>query len=142
MVIIMWLLFSILSLIFASLMQVFLKKSLSNVDPYVSTIYRNFLIFIFSFSLFFIKDTKHKIFNISKHDLLMLIIVSICTFLAYIFYFISLSKGEIKNVLAIDKLSIILVLVLSFFILKEKITMYDVIGTILLILGSFIIVYK
>lgn len=138
----MWLLYSILSVIFASFMQVLLKKCLTNLDPFVSTIYRNLLIFIFSISLIFIKDTKTKMFNISKKDLLMLIIVSICTFFAFIFYFIAISKGDIKNIVAIDKLSIVLVMFLSIFFLNEKLSFYDVIGTILLILGSFIIVYK
>ena len=114
----MWLLYSILSVIFASFMQVLLKKCLTNLDPFVSTIYRNLLIFIFSISLIFIKDTKTKIFNISKKDLLMLIIVSICTFFAYIFYFIAISKGDIKNIIAIDKLSIVLVMFLSIFFLN------------------------
>lgn len=138
----MWLLYSILSVIFASLMQVLLKKCLTNIDPFVSTLYRNFLIFLFSISLVFIKNTKHKLFSISKKDLLILVIVSICTFFAYIFYFLAISKGDLKNIIAIDKLSIVLVMILSIFILNESLTFYDIIGTILLILGSFIIVYK
>ena len=137
-----WLLYSLISICFASLMQVLLKKCLSNVDPYVSTIYRNLFIFLISFSILFINDTKSKIFNISKKDLFILIIISICAFLAYLFYFLAMKNGDIKNVVAIDKLSIVLVLILSLFFFKEKISFYDIIGTILLLIGSFIIVYK
>ena len=118
------------------------KKCLTNIDHFVSSIYRNFLIFLFSISLVFIKNTKHKLFSISKKDLLILVIVSICTFFAYIFYFLAISKGDLKNIIAIDKLSIVLVMILSIFILNESLTFYDIIGTILLLLGSFIIVYK
>jgi uncharacterized membrane protein len=53
-----------------------------------------------------------------------------------------MKEGSIKNVIAIDKLSIILVMILSIFFLKEAITMYDIIGTFLLIIGCLIIVYK
>lgn len=138
----MWLLYSIISLVSASIMQILIKKCLNNIDPYISTIYRNFIIFLCSFVLLFIGDTKSKIFNVSKKDLILLIIVSICTFITYVFYFLAMKNGEIKNVVSIDKMSLILVMLFSVIFLKEKITFYDFIGTVFMIIGMLVIVHK
>lgn len=138
----MWLLYSIISLIAASIMQVLIKKCLNNVDPYVSTIYRNLIIFLCSFVLLFIGETKNKIFNISKKDILLLIIVSICTFVTYVFYFLAMKNGNIKNVVSLDKMSLVIVMFLSAIFLKEKISFYDILGTGLMIIGVLFIVHK
>ena len=138
----MWLLYSIISLVSASIMQILIKRCLNNVDPYISTIYRNFIIFLCSFVLLYIGDTKSKIFSISKKDLILLIIVSICTFITYVFYFLAMKNGDIKNVVSLDKMSLVLVMLFSVIFLKEKFTFYDFIGTALMIVGMLVIIQK
>ena len=138
----MWLLFSIISVILASIMQILIKQCLNGIDPYVSTIYRNFIIFLCSFVLFFIGDTKSKILSVNKKDILLLVAVSIVTFLTYVFYFLAMNKGDIKNVVSVDKMSLGLVMLFSFIFLKEKTSFFDILGTSFMIIGMLFIINK
>ena len=69
-------------------------------------------------------------------------VVSVATFLTWLFYFFAIKNGTATKVMAIDKLSIILIVILSAIFLKEKITFSMVVGIILLIVGSFMIVFN
>ena len=138
----MWIIYSLISLVAASLMQILIKKTLTNLDPIVLNIYRNFILGLFSIGLVFYKDTKFKIFSLNKKDLIYILLVGLCTFIAFTFYMLASKHGNIKNVVAIDKLSVVLVVILSAIFLQEKITFNVIIGSVFMVLGVLILVLK
>ena len=146
----MWILFSMLSAVFAAIMSVTIKIGLKDINPFLSLAIRTFWVFIFSVIL--ILSTKVLNLKISKNldilglfkgkNLLWLLVVSLATFLTWLFYFLAIKNGTPSKVMAIDKLSIVLIVILSSIFLKEKITLSVVIGIVLLIGGSLLIVFN
>lgn len=146
----MWILFSMLSAVFAAIMSVTIKIGLKDINPFLSLAIRTFWVFIFSVIL--ILSTKVLNLKISKNldilglfkgkNLLWILVVSLATFLTWLFYFLAIKNGTPSKVMAIDKLSIVLIVILSSIFLKEKITLSVVIGIVLLIGGSLLIVFN
>lgn len=146
----MWIIYSILSAVFASIMSITIKIGLKDINPYSSLAIRTFWVFIFTVVLIaFLKLFNFKIsedINIkelfSGKNLFWILVVSFATFFTWLFYFLALKTGDVNKVMAIDKLSIILIVFLSFIFLKEKITIWVIIGVILLVSGSLLIVFN
>lgn len=138
----MWIVFSILSCLFAAIMQIFNKKILSDIDPLVVTFIKNFIVFLFSIILLFFSNTANKIRSLSFQNIFLIIILSLITFLAYLFFYFSLKKGELNKVMAIDRFSIVLVF---FFLLvsgEERLCIYNLIGVVLVFIGILFIMIR
>lgn len=137
----MWIFYAFLSAIFASLMTVFMKIGLKNINPHVATAIRTSMVVIMCWILVFITRKTNTIKEINKKEWLYLLLASIATFVTWTFYFLALKTGSVKNVMVIDRLSIVFAIILSFFILKETITIKTVVGMVVFLLGAFLLVY-
>ena len=135
----MWIIFSLLSSIFAALMAVFIKVGLKDVNPILSMSLRTFIVSCFCLISIFINKSYKLIFSLNSKSLLWLALASIFTFLTWLFYYLAINKGEVHKVMAIDRLSIVLTLILSFVILHEKLTIYSILGAILMVIGAVLI---
>ncbi len=138
----MWLIFSIISCLLASVMQIFNKKVLSNVDPLVTTYIKNGLVFLFSFSLLFFNDTFHKVIRLSRKAFWGLVILAIITFFTYLFFYFALKNGPLNKVMAIDRFSIVIIFFFLWFTKQEKIGISGIVGSILIFLGILLVMIK
>ena len=144
----MWVIFSILSAVFAAIMSITIKIGFKDINPFLSLSIRTFIVFLFSIILIF----TSKIFNfkicqninikglLNTKNILWILVVSLATFFTWLFYFLALQKGDVRKVMAIDKLSIVLIVILGVIFLKEKISLLVILGIILLLTGSILIV--
>lgn len=138
----MWLIFSIISCILASIMQIFNKKVLNEVDPLVTTYLKNCFVFFLSFGLLFFNDTIVKINTLSKKTIFEIIILAIITFLTYLFFYLALRSGKLGKVLAIDRFSIVIVFLFLLIFNQEKITWMGMLGSIFVFIGILLITLK
>lgn len=144
----MWLLFSILSALFASIMTITIKIGLKDFNPILSLTIRTLFVFVFSLVLILItKILKLKIaesINIEQvfkgKNIFWLIIVSLATFFTWLFYFLALKDGKAVKVMAIDKLSVVLIVIFSVIFLNQKVTIKLIIGLILMIISIFCLI--
>lgn len=138
----MWILFAILSAVFASLMTVFMKAALNDIDAMLGTVLRTSIIFILGWFYLFFNKSYQLIPKLSVKNWRALIIAGIITFLTWSCFFIALkSSDNIAKVLAIDRLSIILTVILSAIFLKEVITLKIIIGIIVMIIGGLLVIF-
>lgn len=138
----MWILFAILSAVFASLMTVFMKAALNDIDAMLGTVLRTSIIFILGWFYLFFNKSYQLIPKLSVKNWRALIIAGIITFLTWSCFFIALkSSDNISKVLAIDRLSIILTVILSAIFLKEVITLKIIIGIIVMIIGGLLVIF-
>lgn len=138
----MWLIFSIISCVLASIMQIFNKKVLNNVDPLVTTYLKNGLVFLFSFSLLFFNGTFHKVIKISRKTFWGLVILAVITFLTYLFFYFALKNGPLNKVMAIDRFSLVIIFFFLWFTKQEKIGISGILGSVLVFLGLLLIMLK
>lgn len=130
----MWVIFAVLNPIFDSLKGVFSKKASKRVDPLLVSWFNNLIPFIvFSPFLFFI-DLK---FNYQFFEALF--ISGFINITSAILYHRALFKGDISIVIPILSFTPLFLLFLSPLIVEEFPDSWGLIGTILIVFGSYLL---
>jgi transporter family protein len=134
----MWLLFAILSAVFAALVAIFGKIGLSKVDPIFATSIRSLVMFVLVF-LTAVVGKKINFSSLDRGSLFYIILSGLAGALSWIFYFIALKYGDASKVSAIDRLSIVFVIILAGLFALEKFTLLKVAGALLITIGAVLI---
>ncbi|MDE3234315.1 MAG: EamA family transporter [Bacteroidota bacterium] len=137
-----WILYAILSMVFAGVTSVLAKYGLHNVSADLGLGIRTTTIFFF-ITLINIVGAKYKELPfLTGKQTLLLIASGITTTLSWLFYYRAMKEGLVSYVAAIDKASIVITLVLSFVLLKEPMTPKVVLGAGFIFTGMLILVWK
>jgi transporter family protein len=137
-----WIIYAILSMIFAGLTSVLAKYGLQNINPDLGLGIRTTTIF-FIITLINIVGAKYKDISVLTGKQTMLLVVSgITTTLSWLFYYRAMKDGLVSYVAAIDKASIVITLALSFILLKEPVTPKILVGGSLIFIGMIVLVWK
>ncbi len=134
----MWLLFAILSSVFAALTSILAKVGIENVNSNLATAIRTVVVLLMSWAMVFITNTQSGITEISKKSWAFLILSGLATGASWLCYYKALQMGEASKVVPIDKLSVVLTLILAFVFLHEKFTPKSLIGCVLIAAGTLI----
>ncbi|MBV2225579.1 MULTISPECIES: EamA family transporter [unclassified Sphingobacterium] len=138
----MWIFYALLSALFAALTAIFAKIGVTQINSNLATAIRTVIVLFLIWSIVLVKGELKEIANISKQNILFLILSGIGTGLSWIFYFKALQIGNVSQVAAIDKLSVAITIILSIIFLKEALTMKTAIGAGLIILGTLVLTMK
>ena len=137
-----WLIWALLSAVFAALTAIFAKVGLEGVDSDFATLIRTAVI-IFVLGVFvYVAGKWSNPFQLSSHTLLFLVLSALATGASWICYFRALKIGQAANVAAIDKLSVVLIAIFAFLFLHERPSLREWIGVLLVGIGVFIIALK
>lgn len=90
----------------------------------------------------FIKNAYMPIMDIPLKTLMFLILSGLSTGTSWLFYFKALQIGDVNKVVPIDKSSTALTIVFAFIFLNEKVTIYKTIGTIMIAIGTYLMIEK
>lgn len=137
-----WFIYAFLSALFASLVSLFIKIGLKNINSNVATLFRTIIVFFFALAIVLIKKDYKGIKEISKKNWIYLILSSISTGVAWLSEYASYNINN-SNAIAINsigKLSILLTMLFSYLFLKEKFSKKTLIGLSFLTYGIIIIV--
>ena len=136
----MWLLFAILSAVFAALTSILAKIGIDGVDSNLATAIRTTVVLLMSWMLVFITNTFGTVTEISKKSWIFLILSGLATGVSWLCYYKALQMGHVSKVVPIDKLSVVITLVLSFVFLHEQFTAKSLIGCVLIGAGTLVMV--
>lgn len=136
-----WIVAALLSAIFASLVAIFGKIGVKNVDSNLAVALRTLIIVFFAWGIVFVQGNVGDLWKISKYTYLFIILSAIATGLSWLFYYKALQLGEVSRVASIDKLSILLTIVLAFVFLGEKPTVGNVVGGLLVTAGVMVTIF-
>ncbi len=136
-----WVIYAILSAVFASLVAILGKIGIRGVDSNLAVAIRTVVIVIFAWGIVAVQGNAGDLTKISKYSLTFIILSAIATGLSWLFYYKALQLGEASRVAPIDKLSLALTIVLAFVILGEKPTTGNVLGGALVVLGVLATVF-
>lgn len=137
---IMWIVFAILSAVFAALTSILAKVGIGGVDSTLATAIRTVVVVVMSWGMVFITNTQGGIAEISKKSWIFLILSGIATGASWLCYYKALQIGDVSKVVPIDKLSVVITLVLAFVFLHEQFTWKSAVGSVLIALGTLIMV--
>lgn len=135
----MWLIFALLSALFAALTAIFAKIGIKNVDTDLATAIRTVVILVLAWGIAFVRGGTSTIGLLTKQNLIFLTLSGIATALSWIFYFKALQLGKVSQVAAVDKLSVAIAIIFSIIFLGESLTLKTAIGAICIIIGTIVI---
>ena len=136
----MWLVFALLSAIFAALTSILAKVGIEGVNSTLATAIRTGVVLLMAWGMVFLTDTQGGISGISGKSWLFLILSGLATGASWLCYYKALQMGEASKVVPVDKLSVIFSLVLAFVFLHEKFTPKSLIGCMLIGAGTLLMV--
>jgi transporter family protein len=137
----MWIYYAILSAIFASLVAIFAKIGLKNIDSNLATAIRTCVILLITWGVVIASNSLGEIKTLTKQNWTFLILSGVATGISWLFYFKALSLGEASKVAPVDKLSVVFVILLSFLILKEPFSWKILLGGCLIVCGTLVILF-
>jgi transporter family protein len=137
-----WLVYALLSALFAALTAIFAKLGLKNVNSDLATAIRTVVILFITWGLVFFRGSSSELPGLSRNNWLFLILSAIATGMSWLFYYRALQLGRVSEVSAIDKGSIVFTILLSFLFLKEPLTPRILIGGGLIVAGMWVMVWK
>jgi len=135
----MWVYYAVLSAFFASLTALFAKVGVKGVDTDLATAIRTVVILLLAWGIVFFRG-KGTFVGLTRFNLLFLVLSGVATGLSWIFYFKALQLGKVSQVAPIDKLSVALTILLGVLILREPVTVKEVVGAVMIIGGSLVMV--
>jgi transporter family protein len=138
----MWVVYALLSALFASLTAIFAKVGVKGVDTDLATAIRTVVILILAWGIAFFRGGTSSMNTLSRNNLIFLVLSGIATGLSWIFYFKALQLGNVSRVAPVDKLSVALTILLAFVFLGEPLTPKVLIGAGLIIAGSLVLIIK
>lgn len=136
-----WVIYALLSALFAALTAVFAKAGLKNVNSDLATAIRTTIILFITWAVVFFRGKVVDIATLTKSNWLFLTLSAVATGVSWLFYYRALQLGKVSEVSAIDKGSIVFVILLSFVFLREPITPKILIGGGLIFIGMIVLVW-
>ena len=136
----MWILFAILSAIFAALTSILAKVGIEGVNSNLATAIRTVVVVAMSWGMVFLTNSQNGITEISRKSWIFLILSGLATGASWLCYYKALQIGDASKVVPIDKLSVVITLVLAFVFLHEDFTIKSLIGCVLIGIGTLIMV--
>ena len=136
----MWIVFALLSAVFAALTSILAKIGIDGVNSNLATAIRTVVVVIMSWGMVFLTNSQGGISDISKKSWIFLILSGIATGISWLCYYKALQMGDTSKVVPIDKLSVVITLILAFVFLHEQFTIKSLIGCILIGAGTLIMV--
>lgn len=137
----MWWIYALLSALFASLTAIFAKVGIKGINSDLATAIRTIVILMVAWGIVFARKEAKGITDLSKQNILFLVISGVATGLSWIFYFKALQLGKVSQVAPIDKLSVALTIILSVLFLGEALTLKTAIGAVLIVVGTVVLIF-
>lgn len=134
----MWLLFAILSSVFAALTAILAKAGVEGVNSHLATAIRTAVVLIMPWGMVFLTNAQKGIGEISQKSWLFLILSGLATGASWLCYYKALQMGEASKVVPIDKLSVVTTMVLAFVFLREQFTTKPLVGCVLIGAGTLL----
>ena len=131
-----WMIYAILSAVFAALTSVLAKVGISGVESNLGTAIRTVVVLIFSWAIVFLKGEKEQILRTPRNELLYIGLSGLATGASWLCYYYAIQHGELSVVVPIDKMSILVTVLFSRIFLKEKLTKKAFLGLLFMCAGT------
>lgn len=133
-----WIIYALLSAVFAALVAILGKVGISKVDSTLATTVRAVVMALFLIFVAFAFGKAKLLTTINGRALVFIIFSGVAGALSWLFYFFALRHGPASGVAALDRLSVVFVLILALLFLGEHLTWKTGLGAFLVTLGAIL----
>ncbi len=134
-----WFILALLDAFFAALVAILAKVGLQGVDSNVATAIRTIVMMVFTLGFVIVIGKGSQLTQLTSKDVFYIVLSGIAGAISWLLYFAALKLAEASKVAPIDRASVLFVLILSAFILGEKITIKTAIAGILIFIGVLLL---
>lgn len=136
----MWLVYALLSALFAALTSLLAKIGINDVNSNLATAIRTTVVLVMAWGIVLLTGKQNGIEDITRRSWTFLVLSGLATGLSWLFYYKALQMGKVSQVVPVDKLSVVISIVLAYLILGEELTVKSVLGGILITAGTLVLV--
>ena len=136
-----WMIYAVLSAVFAALTSVLAKVGISGVESNLGTAIRTGVVLVMAWIIVLGKGKHKQIKTIERRELLFIGLSGIATGASWLCYYYAVQKGILSVVVPIDKMSILVTVVFSYFVFKEKLSKKAFAGLCLMVAGTLLMAF-
>lgn len=131
-----WMIYSVLSAVFAALTSILAKVGISGVESNLGTAIRTAVVLIMAWVVVFAKGKHTQVKTLDKKELVFIGFSGLATGASWLCYYYAIQNGVVSVVVPIDKMSVLIAVGFSFFVFKEKLSAKAVVGLVLMFAGT------
>lgn len=134
-----WLVYAMLSAVFASLTAILGKIGITEINSNLGTAIRTTVVLFMAWIMVFVTGKQHEIKKIEKKELGFIGLSGLATGTSWLCYYRALQEGPASVVVPIDKLSILVTIAFSWIVFHERLTKKAILGVVCITLGTILI---
>lgn len=134
-----WMIYAVLSAVFAALTSILAKVGISGVESNLGTAIRTCVVLVMAWGIVFARGKQLP--SLDKKELLFISLSGIATGASWLCYYYAIGHGLVSVVVPIDKLSIIVTVAFSYFVFKEKLSKKAFLGLCLMVAGTLLMAF-
>ncbi|MBP6117121.1 MAG: EamA family transporter [Neisseriaceae bacterium] len=136
-----WLVYALLSAFTASLVAIFGKVGLQNLDANTATAVRSVIMALFLVGVVIAQGKFNMVSEVlaDKKALAFIVMSGIAGALSWLFYFMALKNGQVAQVAPIDKLSVVFSVILAFILFGETLSLVAGVGVGMIAIGALLV---
>ena len=131
-----WMLFAVLSAVFASLTSVLGKIGIENIDSNLGTALRTCVVLVMAWIVVAVKPGGRAKYATTGRELGFIALSGLATGASWLCYYRALQLGDVSIVAPIDKLSILVSIAFSAVVFHERLTKRAAVGLALIVVGT------
>ena len=136
-----WLLYAVLSAVFAALTSIFGKIGIENVESNLGSAIRTVVVLIMAWLMVWAEGKSAKLRCVPKGELFYIVISGVATGASWLCYYRALQDGLTGVVVAVDKLSILVSIAFAYLVFGEKLSAKAGAGLFLIVAGTLILAW-
>lgn len=134
-----WIIYSVLSAVFASLTSILAKIGIDGVESNLGTAIRTGVVLIMAWLVVFMKGKQKKIKETDIKELCFIVLSGIATGVSWLCYYYAIQNGVVSIAVPVDKLSIVVTVAFSRIVFKERLGKKAFAGLCLILCGTIAI---
>ena len=136
-----WLVYAILSAVFASLTAILSKIGIKGLDSNLGTAIRTTVVLIMAWMMVGVAGKFRKVMEIESRELFFIVLSGFAAGASWLCYYRALKEGPASVVVPIDRLSLLVTVVFSWIVFGERLTGRSALGLTLIIAGTVILAF-
>lgn len=133
-----WLIYALLSAVFASLTAILGKIGITGIESNLGTAIRTIVVLLMAWLMVWVTGKAKAVTQIDKKELLFICLSGVATGGSWLCYYRALQEGPASVVVPIDKMSILVTVAFAYLVFKEKLTKKSFVGLVLLTAGTLV----
>ena len=134
-----WLIYAVLSALFASLTAILGKIGITGIDSNLGTAIRTTVVLVMAWLMVLISGKRQEVKKVNKKELGFIVLSGLATGASWLCYYRALQDGPASVVVPIDKLSILVTIAFSWMVFHEKLTRKAALGVVCITFGTVLL---